>query len=107
LLSIIFSPEFNVVSFGAVTFVSLIAGAGFGRSTFGGAGFGVSDFGGSAGLGGSGAGSTGGAGSLAGSAAGGADVGGSALSGLEEQLATKMQKTAISTRMCLFITERV
>jgi hypothetical protein len=92
LLSIIFSPELNVVSFGTA-FVSFFAGAGFEAAAFGASALDVS-----AGLGGSGGGggSTGGGAGVTGSAAAGAgsDFNGSVLSLLEEQLDTTRRKPA-------------
>jgi hypothetical protein len=108
LLSIIFNPEFNVVSFGAAfaaTFVSFFAGA-----AFEGAAFGASALEGSAGLGGSGrAGSTGGGVGLTGSAVagGGSDFAVSVLSLPEEQLARARRQATNRDNKLLFIGKRV
>jgi uncharacterized protein with PIN domain len=106
LLSIIFNPELNVVSFGTA-FVSFFAGAGLGLE---GSAFGASALDVSAGLGGSGGGV-----GLTGSAVAGAgsDFAGSVFSypdeldGLDEQLDTKNTPATTSIRMLLFIGRRV
>jgi hypothetical protein len=109
LLSIIFSPELKVVSFGlgAAAFDAFFAGSDFAGAGFAGSAFGASAFDGSAGLGGSGTGgSTGGGAAVAGSAGAGSDFAGSVLSVVEEQLATKTQRPAINNRKMLFFISR-
>ena len=107
LLSIVFSPELNVVSFGASVLGSSFTGAGFAGATFAGEGFAgstflASVFGGSTGFGGSeGGGSTGG-GAAAGSAGAGSDFAGSVLSLVEEQLATTIHRVAANSRIIVF-----
>src|SRR5262245_12098290 len=109
LVSMIFSPESKVVSFGfgAAALGSFFASADFAAAGFAGsagAALDASVFDGSAGLGGSGtgAGSTGGGAAAAGSAGAGSDFAGSVLSVAEEQLATKTQKPAANGRKMLF-----
>ena len=102
LLSIVFSPELNVVSFGAAVLGSSFAGAGFAGAGFAGSTFFASVFGGSTGFGGSeGGGSTGGGGA-AGSAGAGSGFAGSALSLVDEQLATAIHKVAANNRKIIF-----
>jgi hypothetical protein len=127
LLSIIFNPELNVVSFNAA-FVSFFAGAGLEGAVLevlvldtstglGGSGAAlegavlevlVLDI--STGLGGSGTGSTGGGAGFTGSAGAGAgsDFAGSLLSPLEEQLDTRRRRPAMhNSSLLLFIGGRV
>jgi len=105
LLSIIFNPELNVVSFGTAI-VSFFAGAGFEGGAFGASALDIST-----GLGGSGGGGSTGAGAgVTGSTAAGAgsDFAGSVLSLTVEQLDTVANTAATKkSGRLLFIARRV